>query len=113
MDEHWNFIHEVCHPCAHDWGAILRVETMDNDGRLLAKLVNSTHSQVPVRHSHENKSNYLEFGKTLSQFADVPEEVIDYFLEFYRTDMQMFGYRWDRATNTAYCAIETSNGLCC
>ena len=113
MDEHWNFIYETCHPCAHDWGAILRVETMDSDGKLLAKLVNSTHYRVPVRHSHESNASYLQFGKTLQQFGDLPEQVIDYFLEFYRTDMKMFGYRWEKTTNTAYCAIETPNGLCC
>ena len=113
MDEHWNFIFETCHPCAHDWGAILRVETMETDGQRLAKLVNSTRSRIPVRHSHENKTNFLQFGKTLNQFADLSDELVDYFLEFYRTDMKMFGYRWDRRTHTAYCAIETPNGWCC
>jgi len=113
MNEHWNFIFETCHPCAHDWGAILRVETMEMDGQLFAKLVNSSHSRIPVRHSHENKTNYLQFGKTLNQFADLSDELVDYFLEFYRVDMKMFGYRWDRRTHTAYCAIETPNGWCC
>ncbi|KAK2138864.1 hypothetical protein LSH36_2299g00008 [Paralvinella palmiformis] len=84
MNEHWNFIFETCHPCAHDWGAILRVETMEMDGQLFAKLVNSSHSRIPVRHSHENKPNYLQFGKTLNQFFDLSDELVDYFLEFFK-----------------------------
>ena len=57
MDEHWNFITDACHPCAHDWGAILRVETMEADGRLLSKVVNSSQPGVPVRHIHELTPN--------------------------------------------------------
>jgi hypothetical protein len=113
MDEHWNFIAEICHPCAHDWGAILRVETMANDGQLLAKVVNSSHPGIPVRHSHEQKPDYSQFGKILEQFAELPNEIIEYFLEFYRTDMLMFGYKWDKKSHTAYCSIDTPNGPCC
>ena len=113
MDEHWNFITDACHPCAHDWGAILRVETMEADGRLLSKIVNSSQPGVPVRHSHELTPNYSQFGKHLEQFAELSDEVIEYFLEFYRTDMIMFGYNWDKQSHTAYCSIDTREGPCC
>ena len=67
-DEHWSSIFKICHPCAQDWGAILRVETMETDGRLLALLVNSSRTRVPVRHSHETSASYNRFGKTLEEF---------------------------------------------
>ncbi len=113
MDEHWSIINDICHPCAHDWGAILRVETMESDGHLLAKIVNSTKDGIPVRHSHQHNVTYSDFGKPLSLFSEVSDDVIDYFLEFYRTDMMTFGYRWDRESHTAYCSIDTPTGPCC
>ena len=112
MDEHWNLITDVCHPCAHDWGAILRVETMTTDGNLFAKMINYTHP-IPVRHSHQTELNLSQFGKTLQLFADVDDDVIEYLLNLYAIDMSMFGYKWHRGSHTAYCAIDTENGLCC
>ena len=112
-DDHFNMIYQTCHPCAHDWGAILRVETMNHDGKILAKAVNSSRPGIPVRHTHQHKAVVSHFSKTLDQFAGLPDEVIDYYLEFFRTDMLMFGYKWDRQTNTAYCSIDTPDGPCC
>ena len=113
MDEHWNTIVHVCHPCAHTWGAILRIETMETDGQLLARLVNSSRPGVPVRHSHEQQPKHSQFGKELDLFNDMPDDVIEYFLEMYRADMLMFGYRWDSESRTAYCSIDTPDGPCC
>ena len=58
-------------------------------------------------------SSYSQFGKELEQFAELSGEVIEYFLEFYRTDMIMFGYNWDKQSHTAYCSIDTREGPCC
>ena len=86
---------------------------MEADGHLLSKAVNSSQPGVPVRHSHELTPNYSQFGKHLEQFAELSDEVIEYFLEFYRTDMIMFGYNWDKQSHTAYCSIDTADGPCC
>ena len=112
-DDHFNIIYQNCHPCAHDWGAILRVETMTQDGTILAKAVNSSRRGVPVRHSHQQNPATSQFTKALPQFEGIPDEVVEYFLEYFRTDMIMFGYRWDKQTNTAYCRIQTPDGPCC
>ena len=49
----------------------------------------------------------------LPEFDDVSDDVIDYLLELYDVDMEMFGYHWDKVTNTASCVIHTPDGPCC
>ena len=112
-DDHFSFIWESCHPCAHEWSAILRVETLETDSRTLAKVINSSKTAIPVRHSHQKHLAYSDFSKTLDGFAGVDDEVISYFLDFFSTDMSMFGYRWDKKSRTAYCSIDTPHGPCC
>ena len=111
-DQHWRPIMDTCHPCAHPWGAIMRIETMNTDGQILMNKLNSNVSTVAVRHSHDEKKVY-SFEKTLSNYHNVSDDVIDYLLGYFQRDMEMFGYHWDKRTHLASCAIQTENGICC
>ena len=113
VDEHWNFIIDACHPCAHHWNAILRMETIAVDGKLFLEKIGSKKDSIAVKHTHRNNIEMDYFEKHLPEFRFIPDDTIEYLLKFYSTDMEMFGYGWDKQTNTAYCRIETPSGLCC
>jgi len=114
-NDHWSMILEACHPCAQNWSAVLKIETMEHDSKLLISHlqpdVNISH--IPVRHSHQKKVIHDHCYMSLPEYADVKEGTIDYFLHLYKVDMEMFGYGWNKTTNTAYCRIKTENGVCC
>ena len=112
---HWSTIIDDCHPCAHNWSAVLRVETLQNDGKLLLEHLKPdlNVSVVPVRHSHQNEPVHDHDWLRMPEYDDINETIIDYFLRMYELDMEMFGYKWDKTTKTASCSIETENGPCC
>jgi hypothetical protein len=113
MDEHWNLIIDACHPCSHHWDAILRMETIATDGKLLLKKIKSKRDSIPVRHTHRDNVDQNYFSKQLPQYGELSAEVIAYLMKTYQFDMEMFGYGWNEATNTAYCKIDTGSGSCC
>ena len=51
-DEHWDRILDGCHPCAHNWSAIMRLETIDEDGMLLLDKLKPDikYDAIPLRH---------------------------------------------------------------
>ena len=119
-NDHWLSAQQSCHPCSIEWDAILRIETMKSDGailtsRLAADLKNL--SEIPVVHSNQNSTPgntaFLHTSKILTEYKDVEASAVDKFLEYYRNDMEMFGYSWDKDTLTASCSIQTSDGVCC
>ena len=112
-NDHWRTTMDSCYPCAHDWDAILHIETMENDSALLIDHLKPDINNFPVRHSHAKEPVTSHFWKRIPEFDDVPDDVVDYFLNLYKTDMEMFGYKWDKINKVAYCAIETASGYCC
>ena len=114
LEEHWIPMERVCHPCSIDWRAILRVETMAVDGEIMLKHLNRRRSKLPVRHSHDpNGMSHGYFSKKLNGYNTISRDVMEYFINLYKRDMQMFGYGWHNETNVAYCVINTDNGRCC
>ena len=114
-NDHWSMILEACHPCAQNWSAVLRLETMEQDsGLLIDRLKPDVNiSKIPVRHSHQKTEIHDHFSVRIPEYDDVKDEIIGYFLHMYKIDMEMFGYRWNRTTHTAYCQIMTKDGPCC
>ncbi|KAK2163015.1 hypothetical protein LSH36_87g02052 [Paralvinella palmiformis] len=114
-NDHWSMIVEACHPCAHNWSAILKLETMEHDSRLLIEHLKPdlNISAAPVRHSHQNEPVHNHDWLRMPEYDDVTEETIEYLLQMYEIDLKMFGYKWDKARNIASCSIDTVDGLCC
>ena len=114
-DAHWSMIVDACHPCAYAWDAVLRMETMVRDSTQLVELLKPDipYDSMPVRHSHQDKALQHHHWLTMPEYDAISEEIIDSFLNLYKIDMEMFGYRWDKATNTASCVIQTDYGPCC
>ena len=115
-NEHWNTALGACSVCAHDWDAILRIETMETDQRIILDRLGENGKnvdRVPVRHSWQRNLRYFYPVKQLDLWQNVSDTAVQYFLEKYRLDMEIFGYQWDAETNTAVCSIQTANGTCC
>ncbi|KAK2163618.1 hypothetical protein LSH36_76g01011 [Paralvinella palmiformis] len=113
VDEHWNFIIDACHPCAHHWNVILKMETIAVDGKLLLEKIGSNKTSIPIRHTHRNDIDMNYFEKQIPEYRSISGDIIEYLMKSYSTDMEMFGYGWDKQTNTAYCRIRTPSGFCC
>ena len=114
-DQHWSSQVVDCHPCAHKWDAMFRVETMVHDGKaLLDRLRPDVDDDViPVRHSHQGQPVLSHDWLSLPEYRDVSDDLMTFLLRRYHIDMEMFGYHWDIKTHTASCAIETTAGTCC
>ena len=112
-DVHWTPIVDVCHPCSIDWTSWLRTETMTHDSPLLLHQLQLDMETLPVRHSHQTTPIRDHDRKSLPEYHDVPDDVMDFLLQTYSGDMEMYGYHWDRDSGTASCVIQTDNGPCC
>ena len=113
VDENWLSAVDSCHPCAHKWSAILRLETMVSDkSLLLERLGTDAPEEIERMHPTANHSSFFS-SLYLREWEDIPDEHEEYFLEQYREDMELFGYKWDRASKTTDCNIQTAHGVCC
>ena len=101
--DHWASIQESCHPCAHNWSAVIRIETMEEGSPLILGHLKPdlNINNIHMRHSNQDKEIRHLFIRTLSKYDDV-KEIVDFFLEQFQFHMEMFGYGWNRTTNTAY-----------
>lgn len=116
-NEHWLTAMDSCHVCANDWDAILRIETMHEDGHLVHDRVVDDlpdgDKDLDVIHSYGANKTYHFPSLELPLWHNVSVDVEDYFLKLYSVDMELFGYKWDRNTKSTGCRIDTPNGPCC
>ncbi len=119
-NDHWRTVQASCHPCSMDWNAVLRIETMQsNSSVVLSKLASDLENltQVPVKHSNQaltdRQTAFSHTYKILVNYTDVAAWATSKILDYYEMDMDMFGYKWDDQTHTAFCSIETKDGYCC
>ena len=114
-DTHWSLILENCHPCAMRWDVVMRLETIDQDSKHIVKLLKPDvpYDKMPLRHTHQDHGVENHMSLILPDYNGIEETIIDYFLELYGIDMEMFGYHWNKTTKTASCLIQTDNGPCC
>ena len=117
---HWDTSVESCHVCATDWDAILRIETMSADEGILKERLNGDlpiekAEDLAVIHSMQDESELskLHLAKELPLWRNISQPVVEYFLQKYSIDMEIFGYQWDSDTRVATCSIDTPNGRCC
>ncbi len=116
-NEHWRTAMDSGHVCAHDWDAILRIETMDSDRDVILDRLKmdlpAEDGKFDVVHSRQNNRTYNFPSMTLPMWQNISEHIEHYFLNLYRRDMEIFGYKWDSSTKTTISRIETPNGPCC
>ncbi len=113
FNEHWLSAVESCHPCAHNWSAILRLESMAADkDLLLEQLGRDAPEDVRRVHATANHGSFFT-SLQLREWENIPADHEDYFLRLYRQDMELFGYHWDRDSKTTDCYIPTAQGVCC
>ena len=114
-NDHWSLILEACHPCALNWSAVMRLETMEHDSKAIVRHLKPDlpYDKIPVRHSHQSEPVHDHDWLRIPEFESVKEDVVDHFLDMYSIDMEMFGYHWDKTTKTSSCEIHTDDGSCC
>ena len=116
QNEHWLSAIESCHVCAHDWDAIFRIETMVKDKTILLDRLKDDidpSKDIAVVHSMQSNPNYFFPVKELDLWKNISRPVVNYFLEKYQDDMQLFGYQWDQENSRTMCSISTPSGPCC
>ena len=113
VNEHWLSAVNSCHPCAHNWSAIMRLESMVSDQELLLeRLGKDAPENVRRIHPTANQSSFFP-SLHLGEWKNIPDDHEDYILQLYRQDMELFGYHWDKERKTTDCYIPTADGVCC
>ncbi len=116
QNEHWLSAIESCHVCANDWDAIFRIETMVTDKRILLDRLKDDidpREDITVVHSMQSNITFFFPVKELDLWKNISRPVVNYFLEKYQDDMQLFGYQWDERQSRTVCSINTPSGPCC
>ncbi|ELU13124.1 hypothetical protein CAPTEDRAFT_119661 [Capitella teleta] len=112
-DSHWRQMYQVCQPCAIQYDYMVRVETMQFDSNHILQKLNLTEENFPQLNHHRSTSGY-KLEKDLPDFSSVPSDVMDTLHKLYQTDLDMFGYSFDKSTFTAKCdGFEANDHHCC
>ena len=116
-DSHWRQMHQVCQPCYIQYDYMVRVETLAQDSKHILKKLNLTEESFPQLNSHRHPTHpNRALDKALPDFGSVSDHVMDTMERLYKTDMDLFGYTWDRKSLKASCSgfhNATGNEQCC
>ncbi len=114
VDTHWA-PYRAFHPCAVQWDAIIKLETMSIDAPLVLKMLNLSNYTLPWMHAHGSQNKPVHFRKSLPDFKLLTPEASKYLREQYSEDMRMFGYSWNDEIQEAICLhdSQSQNALSC
>ncbi|KAK2160233.1 hypothetical protein NP493_1659g00010 [Ridgeia piscesae] len=116
FNEHWRRYYDVCDPCRVKYDHIVRLETMEQDARIiLPKLGFNSDSKLPGRNVNLRTPTYdISKGKNISYlFTGLPPGHVTQLMRIYDLDFRMFGYQWDRTLNSALCHTPFGADTCC
>ena len=88
-DQHWRQYEKLCHPCVINYDFIGHLETMEEDAALLLKMV-----RIDDRVTFPPIQNSTGLSEVVQYYSQVPSQYITLIGEQYRSDFEMFGYKY-------------------
>ncbi len=107
-DAHWA-PYRTFFPCAVQWDAIVKMETMSIDAPLVLKMYNLTNYTLPWMHAHGSRNKPVHFRKSLPDFKSLTPKASSYLRQQYSEDMRMFGYSWNAELQEAICLYDSQS----
>lgn len=121
---HWNSFALMCNPCAINFDAIIRLETMQHDQKYFLNHLNQTEEMFSrhtvLRRCDMQSSQALQkhcsdwTKRKLPEYKDVSMDTKQRLVtDFYRYDLEMFGYSFNYSAHEADCLLTTNSGQQC
>jgi len=88
---HWNTYHHLCHPCIIPYNHVIKFETLDEDNAVVLGRhfdVRDASLFFPKRNMKRVPSRDI----MVEYYSKIPRSLIYKIYDFYREDMQLFGY---------------------
>ena len=99
LNRHWMGIHDMCHPCLVKYNYIAKLETINQDSKvLLGSVSNLTMATFPGKHLGPITDSTADSNSTdvfRRYYSAVPSKVLDGIRKLYTLDFKMFGYDID------------------
>ena len=113
---HWHNQQERCKPCRVKLDYIVRTETHDHDAEYIIKeKLRGRGLQSRTKAWRDKvKGEFPYFGRELTEYQEVPDDVFNKVALKYKTDFELFGYSYERSQNGSVitkCDIQGSS--CC
>ncbi len=92
INPHWDTYHHLCHPCIIPYNNIIKFETLEQDNTEVLGLhfgVKNATEFFPRRNVKQIPSRDI----MLEYFSGIPKSLIYKIYDFYRQDMELFGYK--------------------
>ena len=96
LNRHWMSIHDMCHPCLVKYNYIAKLETINEDSKVLLGSVSKQTMTTfqgkhlgPITDSTTDSSFTDAFRR---YYSSVPIKVLDGIRKLYALDFEMFGY---------------------
>ena len=117
VDAHWENYYKVCFPCAIQYDYIAKLETSDTDAQFIIKNKLSGKTEVMKQkwNQFRNQMTFMKYGRMLEEYNQVPDGLFQEVFEYYRDDMDMFGYTAvkDVLSGKVYAKCSTGSSGCC
>ncbi|ELU10071.1 hypothetical protein CAPTEDRAFT_93264 [Capitella teleta] len=112
-DDHWKPMHDICQPCFMNYDYMVRVETLNRDAKHILEKLELDMANFP--HFNSNRESISQLTKDLPIYNDLTDNLKNILQNYYKRDMDLFGYQWNNSTNLASCDNYDSSegGTCC
>ena len=96
LNRHWMGIHDMCNPCLVKYNYIAKLETINQDSKvLLGSVSNLTMATFPGKHLGpitDSTTDSNSTGVFRRYYSAIPAKVLDGIRKLYALDFKMFGY---------------------
>ncbi len=93
---HWASIHQLCNPCQMQYKYIAKLETIDENFRVIMDAINGTQTQYPKKTLGPNSAQRKDPKDVLKEYySQVDARTIARIRNLYTADFELFGYHKD------------------
>ena len=111
-NRHWMKYVGLCQPCRVQYDSVLKLETLESDlEQILPFFRNPGQQTVKIPHWNRERYQTNKLNSVTETIHKVDPQLVRRILNFFRDDMALFGYTWDKMTG-AGCHYG-NHSICC
>ena len=98
-DEYWHFAsyQHLCKPCNIAYDTVVKLETHDVDSYdIIAHRLQARGLKTKANIVSGGPQSGRVGGREMKEYRNLSYQQLDYLVDVYREDMEMFGYTWER-----------------
>ena len=116
LDVHWENYFNLCYPCMIRYDYVAKMESSSSDlSYIISQHLSDNYVEENLNVKKDHSKIFTSGEEVLMKYTEVDRKLFDELLDYYKLDMDMFGYSATRNINTGEIRIKCGemNGGCC